>query len=338
MSIYKTKTMLQAISQVKPLHTFLRDTFFGIQQTALTETVEVDIKKGKRRMAPFVSPRIGGKVIEREGFETREIKTPKIAPERVMTIDDISTRSLGENVYSQRTPEERQQAMLMNDLLDLDDSITRREEWMCREVLLNGKVLISGEGVEKEVNFGFANKKTLASGKKWSASGINPLADLKAWRLEIIKATGKAPSICIMASNVVDVFIQNPEIEKMLDIQRLNVGLIEPSVRNEAITFIGKINSLGIELYSYDEWYADDEGAEQAMIPDNTVVLASKDLGKIMYGAVTQMENGTFCTYEGFRVPKQYSDDKNEVKMVRMTSRPLPVPYDIESWVVATVL
>lgn len=330
--------MLRAITQVKPLHTFIKDTFFGEQQTVLTEIVEVDVKKGKRKMAPFVAPRIGGKVIERDGFVTKEIKTPKIAPERVMTVDDISTRALGENVYSTRTPDERQQELLMNDLLDLDDSITRREEWMCREVLLNGSVTISGDGVEQQVNFGFANKKTLATDKKWNANGINPLADLKTWRLSIIKATGKAPNICIMASNVVDIFIQNPEIEKMLDIQRLNVGSIEPSVKNEAITFIGKINSLGIELYSYDEWYVDDEGAEHAMIPDNTVILASKDLGKVMYGVVTQMEQGNFATYEGTRVPKQYADDKNEVKMVRMTSRPLPVPHDVESWVVAKVL
>ena len=338
MSIFKTKTMMQAISQVKPLHTFLKDTFFGKSTTKLTETVEVDIKKGKRKMAPFVAPRIGGKVIERDGFETREIKTPKIAPERVTTIDDISTRALGENVYSQRTPEERQAEILMNDLLDLDDSITRREEWMCREVLLTGKVIISGEGVEKEVNFGFANQKTLASGKKWNASGINPIADLKAWRLEIIKATGKAPNICIMASNVVDAFMANPEVQKLMDLARLNVGSIEPTVQNDAITFIGKINQLGIEIYSYDEWYADDEGNEQPMIPENKVILASKDLGQILYGAVTQMEKGNFATYEGERVPKYYSDDKNEVKMVRMTSRPLPVPYDVESWVVATVL
>lgn len=338
MSIFKTRTMLQAIMQVKPLHTFLKDTFFGEQKTVLTETVEVDVKKGKRKMAPFVAPRIGGKVIEREGFVTKEIKTPKIAPERVTTIDDISTRALGENVYSQRTPEERQQELLMNDLLDLDDSITRREEWMCREVLLNGSVLISGDGIEQQVNFGFANKKTLGSGKKWNATGVNPIEDLKNWKREIIKATGKAPTICIMASNVVDAFMKNEDVQKLMDLARLNVGSIEPSVKDEAVTFIGKINLLGIEIYSYDEWYIDDEGTEQAMIPDNTVILASKDLGKIMYGAVTQMEQGNFATYEGTRVPKHYTDDKNEVKMLRMTSRPLPVPYDVESWVVATVL
>ena len=141
-----------------------------------------------------------------------------------------------------------------------------------------------------------------------------------------------------MASNVVDAFMANPEVQKLMDLARLNVGSIEPTVQNDAITFIGKINQLGIEIYSYDEWYADDEGNEQPMIPENKVILASKDLGQILYGAVTQMEKGNFATYEGERVPKYYSDDKNEVKMVRMTSRPLPVPYDVESWVVATVL
>ncbi len=35
-------------------------------------------------MAPLVSPRMGGKVITRQGFRTNQFTTPKIAPERPM--------------------------------------------------------------------------------------------------------------------------------------------------------------------------------------------------------------------------------------------------------------
>ncbi len=86
-------------------------------------------------MAPLVSPRMGGKVITRQGFRTNQFTTPKIAPERPMTIDDITQRAIGENIYSQRTPEEREDELLAKDWTDLEESIARRKEWMCRQIL-----------------------------------------------------------------------------------------------------------------------------------------------------------------------------------------------------------
>lgn len=340
MSIYETKTMLQAIEQKKPVFTFLRDTFFPNVETLLTEKAEVDIKKGKRKLAPFVAPRIGGKVMTRAGFKTDVIMTPKIAPIRVITADDIKKRTPGENVYSTKTPEERAAILLANDITELDEAITRREEWMCAQVLLGESIDIDVEGATQNIDFGFTNKITLSTGKKWSASTSDPLADLKSWRQKIIKATGKTPNICIMSDNVVDAFIGNSVVKELLDIQRLNVGAIEPSYQGNGVTFIGKLPSLGLEIYSYTEYYiSDDEDETEAqLIPDGKVIVGAVNSGKRYYGAVTQKEKGSWITYEGTRVPKYTTDDKNEIDELRLTARPLPTPEDVDSWVVATVL
>ena len=336
-NIYQTRTMMKAVILMKPVHTFLRDTFFSNKDTQLTETVDVDIKKGKRPMAPFVAPRIGGVVVDRDGFETKTLKTPKIAPERVLNLDDINKRGMGEAVYSTRTPEERARELLATDLIDLDELITRREEWMCREVLFNGKVLITGEGFEQEVNYNFTNKETLIGAALWTATTSDPFADLKKWRLEVIQNTGKSPNIAIFASDVVDTFLGNEKVKTRLYNLRMNLGIIEPSIKDDAVTFIGKIAELGLEIYAYDEWYLDDDGTEKPFIPEGNILIGSKGMNQIVYGAVTQMENGNFITYEGERVPKQWADDKNEVRMLRMTSRPLPAPRDVDSWYVAVV-
>lgn len=235
--IYSTRTMLKAVNQTLPVQTFFMETFFPGVITVPTEHIDTDVKKGKRRMAPFVSPRKGGKVIERDGFETETIKVPKIAPERMITNEDVNTRGMGESLYSDKTPAEREQSLLAQDLMELDDSVTRREEWMCRELLLSGKILIKGEGVEKEVNFNFTNKETLIGGARWSESTSDPIADLKRWRLDIIKKTGKGPNIAVFASDVVDAYISNPKVQKLMDLQRVNVGTIEPSIKNEAVTY-----------------------------------------------------------------------------------------------------
>ena len=59
--------------------------------------------------------------------------------------------------------------------------------------------------------------------------------------------------------------------------------------------------------------------------------------GKRIYGAVSQMEKDVFVTYESHRVPKIWSEEKNDIKMIRLSARMLPVPYDVQSWVVANI-
>lgn len=336
-NIYSTRTMLKAVSLMKPTNTFLLNTFFPNYETVVTEEVDVDFKKGKRKMAPFVAPRIGGKVMDRQGFETKTYRVPKIAPERVISFDDIKYRSLGESLYSSKTPDERARELLATDIIELDDYITRREEWMCREVLFNGKVVMIGEGVEQEVDYKFTNKEVLTGGAVWTETTAKPLEDLKRWRLEVIQKTGKAPNVCVFESSVVDAFINNEDVQKLMDIQRLNVGSIEPSIQNDAITFVGKLPSLGLEIYSYDEWYIDDEGAEQPMVPEGHILMATKGVNKRIYGAVTQIENENFVTIEGTRIPKSWVDKDNEVRKLRLSSRPLPVPEDVDGWYVAQV-
>ncbi len=99
------------------------------------------MKKSKRKLAPFVAPRKGGKILTREGFVTNSITTPKLAPERIMTVDDIVKRGLGENVYSKKTPEERADELLAEDLRDLEKAIADRTEWLVREILFKGNCL-----------------------------------------------------------------------------------------------------------------------------------------------------------------------------------------------------
>lgn len=337
MAEYTTREMMEAIDQTPPVRSFFQKTFFPGEQTHVTERVEFDVRKGKRIMAPFVSPRKGGKVITRQGFRTNQFSTPKIAPERVLTVDDISTRAIGENVYSQRTPAEREDELLAKDMTDLEESIDRRKEWMCRQIIYEGKldVVDEEEGVDVQVDFGFNNIIVLGSDEKWSIATVNPLTILRSTRKKIIKATGKAPNILIFASDIIETFLDNPYIVKALDVLNMKNVFIEPRVVDPALTFYGRIAELDMDIYTYDEWFVNDEGEEEGMVPAGTVLMAHSDgEGQIEYGLVTQMEDKKFVSYEGRLVPKVWADEQDEVKKIRMTSRPLPRPFDVESWAV----
>jgi hypothetical protein len=95
---------------------------------------------------------------------------------------------------------------------------------------------------------------------------------------------------------------------------------------------------LGLEIYTYDEWFVDDDGNEYPMIPDDYLIIGRAGLGSREYGAVTQLEmDDEFHTYEGTRIPKVWADRNNDAKMIRVASRPLPKPEDVDSWFVLKV-
>lgn len=337
---YTTREMMEAIDQTPPVRTFLQRTFFPGDRTHVKEKVEFDVRKGKRVMAPFVSPRKGGKVLTRQGYQTNQFTTPKIAPERVLTKDDISVRAMGENVYSQRTPAEREDELLAKDMTDLEESIARRKEWMCRQILFEGKVDVTDpdEGIDIQIDFGFENIVVLGADEQWSLATVDPLVLLRERRKKIIKDTGMAPDIAIFSSDVIEDFINNPYVLKAMNVLNMKNVVIEPRVVDPALTFYGRIAELDIDIYTYDEWFLNDDGEEESMIPPGTVLLAhSGGEGQIEYGLVTQMEDKKFCSYEGKLVPKVWADENDEVKKVRLTSRPLPRPFDVASWSVIYV-
>lgn len=337
MAEYTTREMVEAIEIAPPVRNFLTRTFFPRERTHRTEKVEFDIRKGKRIMAPFVSPRIGGKVITRNGLQTYDFTTPRLAPERVMTVDDISKRGLGENVYSKKTPSEREDDLLADDLKDLDESIQRRLEWMCRQILFEGKldVVDAEAGVDFQVDYGFENIFVLTSERYWSLSTVNPVPLLKEKRRKIIKDTGKAPNVMIFASDLIEVFLDNPFIKEAMDIRNLQNIEMKPRIVDDALTYYGKIAELGLEIYSYEEFFLNDDGEEEGIIPSGSCIMAhSEGEGSIEYGLITQMEDKKYQSYEAKQVPKVYCNENSDVKMLRLTSRPLPRPENVEGWCV----
>lgn len=358
-NLYKTYTLLQAIVSMPKTHTFLRDTFFPKNETFVTEEVLIDYKKGKRRMAPFVAPRVGGITIARNGFKTERLKAPRLAPQRAMTIDDVSMRGVGENVFSTKTPAQRQTELLASDLKELGDSIDRREEWMAAQVLFTGKCDLSGyaddqlsEKVDQEVDYDFTQKEILSGTDRWTEfeavydnnqnivkyNGSNPYEYLASVRKEIIKQSGISPDVAILGEEAAKAFVNHPVIKEMFDKLNISLGKIEPTLKSESITFIGKLPGLGLEIYTYDEYYEDDNGDLVPLVPVTDILVGRTKQGGFAYGAITQLEEKRFNTYEGRLVPKQWADQANETIMLRLSSRPVPKPADVNSWFVATVI
>lgn len=175
----------------------------------------------------------------------------------------------------------------------------------------------------------------LSEEEQWSKESVNPLPIFRDLRKKIIKDTGKAPDIAIFSSDIMEDFVTNPFITKAMDVLNMKNVVIQPRVVDSALTFYGRIAELDLDLYTYDEWFVNDEGEDESIVPPGTVLLGHSDgEGQFEYGLVTQMEDKKFHSYEGKLVPKVWVDENSEVKKVRLTSRPLPRPFDVDSWAV----
>jgi hypothetical protein len=336
---YEPRTLLEPFLEGPLVHTFLRDTFFGNREYPPTPMVEFDFRRGRRKMAPFVAPLIGGKVMERMGYETRAFRAPRIAPARALRTPDLEARLPGENIYQGRTAADRAAELLAEDNVFLDEAITRREEWMCRQVLINGGITVTAEnGYQMVINYlessnGIANNHYVVT-NKWDAADpslSDPLQDLERARLATIKVSGISPNVALFGIAAKEAFIKNASVQKYLDNRRYELGSIAPVIQDDAVVRFGIVP--GLELYQYSEYFEDDAGTLFPMLPDPLVILLSTNVqNKIVYGAFTQLENAktkTFVTYQTSRIPLVYGDEEDGQLWYRLTSCPLPMPADV---------
>lgn len=346
-SIYEPRTMGRIVEKLPPVRTFFRDTFFRREETFNTESVDVDFVKGTRKVAPFVHRIIGGKTVPNTGYETKTYKPPLVAPDKITTVDDLLKRRPGESLVSGRSPAERAVLKMSDDFRELRDMISRREELMCVQSIFTGKIPIIGEGLNEVIDFGFTNTEVIsAATKKWSNAGSNPIGDLKRWHKQVQKTGFTNCNACVMADDVATVFVGHEKVQKVLDVRNYNLAVIQPRQLPNGVTYVGTIHELGMDIYTYNEWYLDDwtdpeTPEEKPLVPNGMLAMLSTNANYSMYyGAITLIDEGTkeFKTVEGKYVPDTWVKRKPARRFLQLQSAPLSVPHDVDSWFTAKVL
>lgn len=345
MDIYSTRAQLAAIDLMPREYSVLHD-FFGTDAGTVEDDKAIyDYRKGSRRMAPTVHPGTGGVIMDRDGFETREIGFAWIAPERVIEDQNLKGRMFGEQVLGAMTPQERERKLLAKDLTDMRKAIQRRRDWMVRQVLLTGKLEIftyTNEGRGKNAtmiaDYGFTNNFTPAT--DWDQAGADIDGDMHAIFDMVYDGSGYVDMI-VMAPDVAGAMVANGNYIKTFDGRNIDMGKLNTQYRGSGLRFIGW-NSDGVEMYSLSGKFIDDDGQAKPLIPGGKLIAGSRGMLNIYHGPVTQVEevgmNAQHKTYIKKEVPLRYgSIDGNSIKN-RLTSCPTVIPENVDGWVVATVL
>ena len=342
--IKNTVALMTAVDRSKAPASFLLDTFFPIiPDTATTSTIEVQVRTGERRLAPFVVR--GGKAVElkRNGFDDFFYKPPMMAPSRVVDPDMLSERGFGEGVYSVKSPAQCGNEIQARDLAELQAAIINRKNKMAGDLLTSGKYDIKGYAddgnltVIDTVDFNF-NQKIVPS-TTWDQAGATIYDDIRSASEKIQEASGMVPTVMIVGKNIAGYMLSNDQIMKWMGIpstNNLSMFSFQPRITAPQVSFVGRIPALNLEVYTYAESYMDDDGKLKGFIGDDDVIVGIPGRGHQYHGAVTLLNEAAtgYNTYVGPYVPYYAGDKMDQELRLTMYSRCVIAPECITDFAV----
>lgn len=344
-NIYEPQTMKPAVQKRMRVTTFLRDMLAPGFDTFPTKHVIFDFKKNRQRVAPLIAQGSNPINVRRDGFRTETYEAPFISLASPYDVDLLQSRMAGEAVFGGLTPEERALRMMQQDFAEMDDMIVRREEIMLAQMMQTGIVILDGyiddaASVIRQdtLNYEIPNIINLSGTDVWSDSGSKKYEDLEQ-AVKLSRQAGYNPEIAILGEDAwKNMRADSDFMNQYMDVRRARFGSIDPSpnvMDGNGYTYIGRLTELGIDLYRYDAWYYDDDAQTlKPYIDPEKVVVSPRDVAEMLYGATTQIPEGSdsYVTIEAPRATKVTVNRETDTKKLIVKSRPIPQPYDVSAW------
>ncbi|MGJ4942477.1 major capsid protein [Bradyrhizobium sp. HKCCYLS1011] len=352
MDLYSTTALNRVVEELPLNPAFFLNTFFTAVETSDTEDVKFDTVKGRRLIAPLVSPIVQGKVIREMGFKTSSLAPAYIKDKRVFDPNKQFKRRAGEKIGGSMTPEQRLAAAVGFALSEQLDMWIRRLEVMSAEVLRTGKLILEGdEFPRQEVDFGRdpGLQIVLTGSDKWSDASVNPLNDIEEWGQAIFDTSTLVARDVIMASDVwkvvrqkmsgtltdpvaINMRLQIDMTKDTLDSARAALG---PMLFTPGIRLVGVFGDY--RLWVHSDKYVDPLTNEvKEVLPAGEVVMASHDIqGVRHFGAIRDLKAG--IQPRSFFV-KSWEEEDPSVRYILGQSAPLIVPYHVNGSLGAKVL
>ncbi|SIT50445.1 Major head protein [Paraburkholderia piptadeniae] len=348
--VYDTNTLIQVVPNLKTSQNFLLDRFFPNIAMADSEEISIDVDVGKRRMAPFVSPLVEGKLVEQRRYQTNTFKPAYIKDKRAPDLRKPVRRMIGERIGGELTGEDREAANLEAELTDQIDILNRRLEWMAAQALQSGTVKVEGEGFETViVDFGRDPELTevLAGGAQWTRANIgtelspgtvSPTDDLTDWAQLVLKKSGAQVTDVVFSVDAFRAFKLDPELKRnaiTFPAQAPFGNVVNPAVSPvKGGMYMGHWGQW--DLWVYTDWFVDDNDVEQPMLPEGGLIMSGPDMtGTRAFGQILDPE----FSYEAMPyAPKTWVEKDPAQRLILMQSAPLVIPSRVNASFFAQVV
>ena len=339
LNFFDTYILMAIMEEVVPNTFFFRDRYFptGEGDVFAADKVLTEYRRGDRKMAAFVSERIGDIPMDRIGYEIHELQPAFVGVSRLLTTDELKKRGFGEALYANSTPAQRAARLQRDDMRDMDLRIRRREEWMAVNTMLENACFIQEyvddqtKGKALSVKFYEGTSDHLYTVAKPWTTFMEMRADIIAM-CRMLSYRGLPAADLLLGTQTADAILQFDDLQRLLD---KNSGIAIGAINEQlsaytGVVFLGTINFGGfrLNLISVDESYEDKDGKNQSYFPVDEAMVTAPNCGHLMYGQITQIDFGStdYTSHPGIRVPKFTLDQDKDMRKLRLASRPLSAP------------
>lgn len=333
--LYSTATLLGVV-RVQPVDSsYWLDNFFGRQINFDTEEIMFDRVTSQRRLAPFVSPVVQGRVMRTRGYETRTFRPAYTKPKHVVDPNRVFSRLAGEGITGTLSAEARWNAAVAENLREERNAIQRLWNWMAAMATIHGEVTISGEDYPTQVvNFGrdAGLTRILTLTARWGEADADPLGDIADLRTLAFTKGGSPITRLTMGLDAFDRFFANEDVKKLLegkDVARVSDSTLSalgsPGQPFEYRGVLQGANGQGrLEIYTYNEMYEDEAGTTVPFMDSMDVVGTGPGLqGTRCFGAIRDKRAGL----QALPIfPKMWDQEDPSVTYTMTQSAPLMVP------------
>lgn len=349
LDFFDTYVLMAVSEEIVPQTSFFRDRYFptGDGDIFAADKVLTEYRKGDRKMAAVVSPRVGDIPMDRRGYSIHEYQPAFIAPSRLLTQDDLTKRGFGEALYPGMNRAQRAARLQLEDMQDMDLRIGRREEWMCAQTMINNACTMqeyidaNTKGDTLHVQFyDNTSEHIYTVANLWNSASGDFFGDVKAMCRQLSRR-GLRVADLVLGTDVADAILEMENVQRLLDKNSgIIVGQIDQTLTQyDGVTVMGVLNFGGFKLtlICCDETYVDDNDVEQKYFPATSAMVTAPGCGHLMYGQITQINYGDtdFSTHAAQRVPKFVLDQANDVRKLRLGARPLAAPHNYSPYIYA---
>ncbi len=346
-NIFDTNTLVQLIPNLKTSQNWLLDRFFPNIVTSNTEEVSIDVDVGLRRMTPFCSPLVEGKLVESRRYQTNTIKPAYVKDKRAPDLRKPVRRQIGERIGGEYTAAEREMINIQFEMADQIDMLNRRMEWMAGQALQNATVTIAGDDYEtKVVDFGRDSALTIAlSGSDlWPTSvasgttNTQPSDDIETWQVLYLQKSGANASDLVFTPKSWKAFRMDTSIKDNAIVfpalspfgNQVNAG----AQNEKGAVYKGRWGNF--DLWLYNDWYIDDTDTEQPMLVDGAVIMCGSGLmGTRAFGVILDPAfNYGPLSY----APKTWVMPDPAQRYLLMQSAPIVIPSRVNASLCAKVV
>jgi hypothetical protein len=335
--LYSTAALLGVVRVTPVESAYWLDNFFSRQITFEQEQIMFDRIVTNRRLAPFVSPVVQGRVMRSQGYETRAFRPAYSKPKHVVDPNRVFARLAGEDLGGSSTPAQRWNAAVVENMREERDALQRLFNWMAAMAVIHGKVTITGEDYPTQVvDFGrdAGLTRILAGTARWGEADQAPLKDIAELRTLAFQKSGSVINRLTMGLEAFDRFFSSQDVKDLLKGDSVNVNRTSDSIMSamgstdtpyEYRGVLQGANGQGrIEVYTYNEQYEDKDGnTTNYMSPYDVVGTGPGIQGVRCFGAIRDKRAGL----QALPIfPKMWDQEDPSVTYTMSQSAPLMVP------------